>query len=123
MVSQFTQQPVNKVQTKSHVKQLKIRRLKNSELKLQNYTTPSVQLQQFTGLPKPIPQPLLFNPPSLKEACQSFHSVIHANERDYSWLTHLNLSAKPVDWSGFNSYEDRKKEHTSKQSHLWYLDL
>lgn len=52
--------------------------------------------------------------PSLEEVHQVADSLKKAKERDAAWLSQLFLHSNPVDWAGFNTYEDRKSPSTDK---------
>ena len=118
MVSEFTQHPAPSTIMTGNigVMQLKIPRLKWSEDRSLRLTHQSItlQLEHYTGAPKLKPPALTVKILSPEEAHQVAASLTQAKKRDAAWLSQLFFHANPVDWAGYNAYEDRKSQTTNK---------
>lgn len=116
MVSEFTQHPApGTIMTGNiGVMQLKIPRLRWTEERSLRLTHQSLQLEHYSGPPKLKPPALPVKSPSPEEMRQVSTSLTQAKERDAAWLSQLFSHLNPVDWAGYNTYEDRKSQTTTK---------
>lgn len=116
MVSEFTQHPAPGTITTGSigVMQLKIPRLRWSEERSFQLTHQSLQLEHYSGPPKLKPPALPVKSLSPEEMHQVSTNLTKAKERDAAWLSQLFSHLYPVDWAGYNAYEDRKSETSSK---------